>query len=176
MAMRSMKIILFQPQIPQNTGNVVRTCSATGTDLILVRPLGFSTQNRWLKRAGLDYWEGVDVKEIDDLLLYLEQTADPFFFFSSKATRPYTEAPYTPRSLLIFGSETTGLPSVYQERWSDRFFTIPMVPTARCLNLASSAAVVLYEALRQTQFPFPENREKKKERTALINREEAKGA
>lgn len=171
-----MKIILFQPQIPQNTGNIVRTCSATGTDLVLVRPLGFSTQNRWLKRAGLDYWEGVSVEEIDQLDTYLEQTDAPIFFFSSKGTKPYTEAEYTSDSLLIFGSETTGLPPLYWEKWPDRFFTIPMVPQTRCLNLASSAAIVLYEALRQTQFRFPEKRERTKESTALINTDEVTGA
>lgn len=153
-----MKIVLFQPQIPQNTGNIVRTCSATGTDLILVHPLGFSTNDRWLKRAGLDYWEGVNVQEIDNLITYLEQQTAPFFFFSSKGTQIYTEAPYTQNSILIFGSETSGLPPTIWEKWSDRFFKIPMVAGARCLNLASSVSVVLYEALRQTQFLLPNSR------------------
>jgi tRNA (cytidine/uridine-2'-O-)-methyltransferase len=144
-----MKIILFQPQIPQNTGNVVRTCSVTGTGLILVHPLGFSTNSRWLKRAGLDYWEGVDVEEILNLDTYLEQTEHSFFFFSSKANQSYTKAPYDSQSLLIFGSETTGLPPRYQEKRGDRFYTIPMIPQARCLNLATSAGIVLFEALRQ---------------------------
>lgn len=145
-----MKIILFQPQIPQNTGNIVRTCSATGASLLLVRPLGFSTASRHLKRAGLDYWSGVDVQEIDDLFEYLTTQEHPFFFYSSKAANPYTEAPYTKASLLIFGSETTGLPPLYFEKWEDRFYTIPMRKQARCLNLANSAAIVTYEALRQT--------------------------
>jgi tRNA (cytidine/uridine-2'-O-)-methyltransferase len=147
-----LKILLFQPQIPQNTGNIVRTCSVTGTHLILVHPLGFSTQSRHLKRAGLDYWEGVQTQEIDDLDLYLEQTTDPFFFFSSKAAQIYTEAPFTENALLIFGSETTGLPARYHEKYQNRFYTIPMRPAERCLNLATSAAIVLYEALRQTDF------------------------
>lgn len=147
-----MKIVLFQPQIPQNTGNIARTCAATRSSLILVRPLGFSTQSRWLKRAGLDYWEDVQVEEIDDLSLYLEQTNSPFFFFSSKTQKRYTEAPYSTDSLLIFGSETSGLPTPIWDRWNERFYTIPMAPGQRCLNLANSAAVVLYEALRQTNF------------------------
>ncbi len=147
-----MKIILFQPQIPQNTGNIVRTCAATSSSLILVRPLGFSTQSRWLKRAGLDYWTDVEIEEIDDLPLYLEKTQSPFFFFSSKTKNSYTEAAYAPDSLLIFGSETNGLDPFFWQRWPDRFYTIPMTPGQRCLNLASSAAIVLYEALRQTQF------------------------
>ena len=147
-----MKIILFQPQIPQNTGNIARTCAAASASLLLVRPLGFSTQSRWLKRAGLDYWSDVEVEEIDDLFSYLKQTSSPFFFFSSKANLPYTKASYASDSLLIFGSETSGLPPLFWERWPERFYTIPMTQGPRCLNLASSAAVVLYEALRQTEF------------------------
>lgn len=169
-----MKILLFQPQIPQNTGNIVRTCSVTGSGLTLVRPLGFSTQSRHLKRAGLDYWEGVDVEEIDDLELYLDQVHTPFFFFSSKSEKPYTEAPFAADSLLIFGSETTGLPPHFHEKWTDRFYTIPMQPQARCLNLATSVGIVLYEALRQTNY-LRENREKKKERTTLISADEVIG-
>lgn len=149
-----MKIILFQPQIPQNTGNIVRTCSVTGTGLILVRPFGFSTQSRHLKRAGLDYWEGVKVEEIDDLEVYLSETPDPFFFFSSKVPASYNSAPFTPNSLLIFGSETTGLPPKYFEKWPDKFYTIPMIEGSRCLNLATSAGIVLFEALRQNSFSF----------------------
>lgn len=145
-----MKIILFQPQIPQNTGNIVRTCSVTGTGLILVRPFGFSTQSRHLKRAGLDYWEGVEVEEIDDLDVFLEETRSPFFFFSSKAPINYTTASYTRDCLLIFGSETAGLPAKYFEKWPDRFLTIPMRPGSRCLNLATSAGIALFEAIRQT--------------------------
>src|SRR5690348_12782895 len=105
-----MKIGLFQPQIPQNTGNIVRTCAATNTSLLLVRPLGFSTASRWLKRAGLDYWDNVRIEEIDDLEGYLEKAEHPFFFFSSKAKASYTEASYEADSLLLFGSETAGLP------------------------------------------------------------------
>jgi tRNA (cytidine/uridine-2'-O-)-methyltransferase len=147
-----MQIVLFQPQIPQNTGNIVRTCAATGSSLLLVRPLGFSTKDRWLKRAGLDYWTDVQIEEIDDLPAYLEQTNFPFFFFSSKSSIPYTETSYPEDALLIFGSETHGLAPIFWERWKDRFYTIPMAAGQRCLNLANSAAIVLYEALRQTNF------------------------
>jgi tRNA (cytidine/uridine-2'-O-)-methyltransferase len=145
-----MKVILFQPQIPQNTGNIIRTCSATGASLVLVRPLGFSTASRHLKRAGLGYLDDVAIEEIDDLFSYLEQTPHPFFFFSSKASQVYTTAPFTQESFLIFGSETEGLPSKFIEKWPSRFYKIPMRDTTRCLNLATSAAVVLYEAIRQT--------------------------
>ena len=169
----TMKIILYQPQIPQNTGNIVRSCSVTGTDLVLVRPLGFSTQSRHLKRAGLDYWEGVHVEEIDDLDALLEQTDAPFFFFSSKVNQSYVTAPFTTNSLLIFGSETTGLPSKYLEKYPERFFTIPMLPTARCLNLATSVGIVLFEAIRATQ--FFEKSDKKKEMTTLTRADEVTG-
>ena len=147
-----MKIVLFQPQIPQNVGNIVRTCKATGASLVLVRPLGFSTSSRHLKRAGLDYWDGVNFEEIDDLEKYIEECNVPFFFLSSKVSKPYVNARFTKDCLLIFGSETSGLPAQLFETWKDNFYTIPMKREARCLNLSNSAAIVLYEALRKTQF------------------------
>lgn len=147
-----MKIVLYRPQIPQNTGNIARTCGATNAGLVLVGPLGFSLADRYMKRAGLDYWDRVDVQTIDDLDTWLIQEEKPFFFFSSKACNLYTEAPITPESLLIFGSETEGLPEYLWEKYPDRFYTIPMAEGQRCLNLASSAAIVLYEALRQNKF------------------------
>lgn len=166
-----MKVILYQPQIPQNTGNIVRTCAAAASSLVLVRPLGFSTNNRRLKRAGLDYWEGVEVEEIDDLHSYLEDQP-VFFFFSSKAEKSYTEPCYPPESVLIFGSETEGLPASFRERWPDRFFKIPMSVKTRCLNLACSVSIVLFEALRQNHFL---NSEKTSERTMLSNADVASG-
>lgn len=147
-----MKIVLFQPQIPQNTGNIVRTCSVTGSSLILVRPLGFSVSNRWLKRAGLDYWEGVDVSFIDDLESYLDQTKDNFYFFSSKTQRPYSDVSYQKNDILIFGSETSGLPAHFAQKWPQHFVTIPMVPEARCLNLATAVGIAIYEAWKQQNF------------------------
>lgn len=147
-----MKIVLYQPQIPQNTGNIVRTCAVTGSDLILVRPLGFSITDRWLKRAGLDYWEGVDVQIIDDLEAALEQSKSPFYFFSSKAKQAYTSLGYDRDSWLIFGSETAGLPAAFNMKWKDRYASIPMRPEARCLNLATSVGIVVYEAWRQQGF------------------------
>lgn len=147
-----MKVILFQPQIPQNTGNIVRTCAVTGSSLALVRPLGFSVTDRWLKRAGLDYWEGVDVSFIDNLEQFLENTSNHFYFFSSKAYQKYSDIVYRPSDMLIFGSETCGLPSLFMDKWPDKFAIIPMIPEARCLNLATSAGIVLYEAWRQINF------------------------
>ncbi len=147
-----MKIILFQPQIPQNTGNIVRTCAVTGSELILVKPLGFSVTNRWLKRAGLDYWEGVSVILIDDLIAFLDNTSSHFFFFSSHASKYYTEAAYEEDDYLIFGSETSGLPEALWKRWPEKFYTIPQRNEARCLNLANAVSIVLYEGWRQQKF------------------------
>lgn len=144
----SLKIILYRPQIPQNTGNIVRTCHATGCDLVLVRPLGFKTDDKSLKRAGLDYWEGVSVSFTDDLMEYLENETNPFYFFSSKAQTPHFAINYPENCTLIFGSEAEGLPAKFHERWPERFLTIPMREGSRCLNLSNSVAVGIYEALR----------------------------
>ena len=147
-----MKVILYQPQIPQNAGNIVRTCAVTGCDLMMVRPLGFSTTDRWLKRAGLDYWEGVQVSFIDDLFDYLNQQTASFYFFSSHATQSYTDISYSSDSQLIFGSETQGLDPIFLKTWPDRFVTVPMIENARCLNLATTVGIGVYEAWRQQQF------------------------
>jgi tRNA (cytidine/uridine-2'-O-)-methyltransferase len=147
-----MKVILYQPQIPQNAGNIVRTCAVTGCDLIMVGPLGFSTHDRWLKRAGLDYWEGVNVTFIDNLEDYLLQYSGPFYFFSSKATSLYSSVTYQADTLLIFGSETAGLPLPLFEKWPDRFVKIPMIEGVRCLNLATSVGIGVYEGWRQMGF------------------------
>ncbi|MBY0529201.1 MAG: tRNA (cytidine(34)-2'-O)-methyltransferase [Rhabdochlamydiaceae bacterium] len=165
-----MKIVLYCPQIPQNTGNIVRTCAVTGCELYLVRPLGFSTSDRMLKRAGLDYWEGVKVHFLDDLHAFLKEATDPVYFFSSHSSTPYTTASYSNNAILIFGSETAGLPNQYHDEWKDHFYTIPMrkfisQPSVseeqalvrketRCLNLSNAVSIVVYEALRQQQFAY----------------------
>lgn len=149
-----MKVVLYQPCIPQNTGNIVRTCAVTGSDLILVPPLGFSINDRWLKRSGLDYWEGVSVQIEENFTQWLEESQDPFIFFSSKGQRSYSEFVYQPNHILIFGSETAGLPAEFFSRWPERFARIPMINGARCLNLATSVGIALYEAGRQNNFFF----------------------
>ena len=149
-----MKIILFQPEIPQNTGNIVRTLSVTGHSLVLVKPLGFSVANRHLKRAGLDYWNEVSIEIIDDLYSYLKNTDKSFYFFSSKAKKNYTEIHYTSDCLIIFGSETKGIPPIFFQTWPENFVTLPMKTNARCLNLSNTVAIALYEALRQQNFTF----------------------
>lgn len=146
-----MKVVLFQPQIPQNTGNISRTCFLTSTDLVLVKPLGFSISAKSAKRAGLDYWNQLDLEVIDDLEKYLENT-DDFFFFSSKAQKVYVDAPYTQNSLLIFGGENDGIPNLFWEKWPEKFYKIPMKDKGRCLNLSVSAGVVIYEALKSQNF------------------------
>ncbi len=151
-----MQVILYQPQIPQNAGNVVRSCAVTGSSLRMVRPMGFNPTDKQLKRAGLDYWEGVDVDFLDNLEEYLENSERPFYFFSSKVKTPYSDLKFTAEDILIFGSETSGLDPIFFQRWPDHFATIPMRPNVRCLNLATSVGIVLYEAWRQQDFIWKE--------------------
>lgn len=147
-----MKIILFEPQIPQNTGNIARTCAITGIELVLVRPLGFRISDNNLKRAGLDYWNDVHIEYIDNLETFLENSQIPFYFFSTKASRPYTDIQFTSEDYLIFGSESSGLPQKIHQQFSNNFYTIPMKSDRRSLNLSNSVAIVCYEALRQQEF------------------------
>jgi tRNA (cytidine/uridine-2'-O-)-methyltransferase len=153
------KVVLFQPEIPQNTGNIVRTCALTRSDLLLVRPLGFSTSSRMLKRSGLDYWSSTNIEFADNLEEYLRQTDKPFYFFSKKALKNYSTVSYPQNALLIFGSETQGLPEWAWQRWPEHFYNIPCAPINRaedsgCLNLSNAVSIVLYEALRQQGFPL----------------------
>jgi tRNA (cytidine/uridine-2'-O-)-methyltransferase len=150
-------IVLFEPQIPQNTGNIVRTCKVAGAKLVLVKPLGFSISNAALKRAGLDYWDGVDVEVIDDLPTWLSNTTSPFYFFSSHSKTFYSDVKYPPGSIFIFGSETSGLSPSFQQRWPQQFLTLPMTKNSRCLNLSNTVSIVLYEAWKQTGFQGNKN-------------------
>lgn len=142
--------MLFEPRIPQNTGNIIRTANATRSNIILVKPLGFSLASRHLKRAGLDYFEGVTVQLVDSLEEVIKEN-DSFFCFSTLGKRKYTDFSYPVGATLIFGAETHGLPDWIHERHSDRIGLIPMSNTARSLNLSTSVGIVVYEALRQTQ-------------------------
>ena len=149
-----MRIVLVEPEIPGNTGNIARLCAGTGMELHLVRPLGFSTDDKYLKRAGLDYWHLVQVffhDSIDELIQTYART--PFYFFSTKAVRLYTEATYGLDDFLVFGKETAGLPeNLLRAHW-DTTMRIPLQSEARSLNLSNAVAVVAYEALRQLSFP-----------------------
>lgn len=142
-----MDIVLYSPDIPQNTGNIGRTCVATHAKLILVRPLGFNLSDRLFKRAGLDYFEHLEWEVIDSLEPILERK--DLFFFSSHAKQSYSSVSYSPEATLVFGSETKGLPQIIFENFPDRLVTIPMNEKARCLNLSNSVAIGAYEVLRQ---------------------------
>lgn len=148
-----MHIVLVSPEIPQNTGNIARTCAATGATLHLIKPLGFSLSDRYLKRAGLDYWHMMDYRVYEDFEHFLrEHPGAAMHFATTKAPRSYTEVAYGPDDFLVFGCETKGLPETLLNAVYDKCIRIPMRPGARSLNLSNSVAVVLYEALRQHQF------------------------
>ncbi len=147
-------IVLFAPEIPQNTGAIARTCAATGTALHLIKPLGFDISDAAVKRAGLDYWHLVDVRVYEDVEEYLEKNGDEnLWLLSTKAPRCYTEADMSGGAALMLGRETSGLPEELMRRYRSRTVRIPMKPRARSLNLASSAGIILYDALRQQGFP-----------------------
>ena len=149
----AVNIVLVHPQIPQNTGNIARTCAATGSSLHLVRPLGFSTDDKSLKRAGLDYWHLLDVHYHDSLDDFISLTdGRDLYFFTTKARNSFCSMEYSSDSWLVFGSETSGLPEQLLVRHPDRCCRIPMINESRSLNLSNAAAVAVYEALRQTGF------------------------
>ena len=146
-------IVLVEPEIPQNTGNIARTCAATGCSLHLVKPLGFSLDDRYLKRAGLDYWHLLEIYVYENLdELFAKYPQGRFFYFTTKARRRHTDASYGPGDFLVFGKETRGLDEELLAAHPDRCVRIPMAAGARSLNLANSAAVAVYEALRQNGF------------------------
>jgi len=149
-----MHIVLVEPVIPNNTGNISRTCSVTGSALHLVRPLGFSTDDAHLKRAGLDYWQYLDLHYWDSFEeLRAAYPEGRFFFASTRAQHNYAEVQYRADDFLVFGKETAGLPEELLAANEETCIRIPMAPEVRSLNLANSVAIVLYEALRQQGFP-----------------------
>ncbi|MGI6412622.1 MAG: tRNA (uridine(34)/cytosine(34)/5-carboxymethylaminomethyluridine(34)-2'-O)-methyltransferase TrmL [Syntrophomonadaceae bacterium] len=149
-----MNVVLVQPEIPQNTGNIVRTCSLTNTVLHLVKPLGFSLSDRYLKRAGLDYWNQVEIKIYDSFKEFLctVQIGSKIYLATTKAGLSYDRVQYEFDDYLVFGCETKGLPEEILSQFPDTQIRIPMLDTGRSLNLANSVAVILYEALRQAGF------------------------
>lgn len=152
--MSHLNIVLVEPEIPANTGNIARTCAVTGTTLHLVGPLGFSTEDKYLKRAGLDYWHLVEVLYYDSFGDFAARhQSGVFYLATTKASRWYTEVEYKAGGFLIFGAETKGLAPEILKNYPENQIRLPMVGEARSLNLANSAAVVLYEALRQHGFP-----------------------
>jgi len=147
-------VVLVEPEIPQNTGNISRTCSVTGCALHLVRPLGFSVDDRSLKRAGLDYWDTLDLSYHDSFDEVVEEAPEGarFFLATTKGSISYTQERYHPGDFLVFGKETAGLGETLLVRYPEHHIRIPMLPDKRSLNLSNSVAVVLYEALRQQDF------------------------
>ncbi|MCI8421968.1 MAG: tRNA (cytidine(34)-2'-O)-methyltransferase [Lawsonibacter sp.] len=147
-------IVLVEPEIPQNCGNIARTCAATRSRLHLIRPLGFDISDKAVRRAGLDYWPMVDLRVYDSLEHFFSVCPAPDLWLSTtKAPRDYTQARFRDGCFLFFGKETAGLPQALRQAYSQRCIRIPMRPDARSLNLANSVAILTYEALKQQGFP-----------------------
>lgn len=146
-------IVLVEPEIPQNTGNIVRTCAATGCKLHLVRPLGFEVTDRYLKRAGLDYWNDAEIFYYDgfDEVLSANPNAS-FYFFTTKARKIHSDICFNEGDFLVFGKETRGLPEELLVRHKDNCVRIPMIADTRSLNLSNSVAIAVYEGLRQNGY------------------------
>lgn len=149
-----LNIVLVEPEIPQNCGNIARTCAATHSVLHLIRPLGFDISEKAVRRAGLDYWSEVDVRVYENLEdFFAKNTVREMWCLSTKAPRCYTEASYSDGCFLFFGKESKGLPEEFLEEHRQEAVRIPMLPGIRSLNLSNSVAVTVYEALRQLDFP-----------------------
>lgn len=150
-----LNIVLVEPEIPMNTGNIARTCAATRSRLHLIKPLGFDISDRAVKRAGLDYWDMVELHVYDSLADFFGQHSEPdLWLATTKAPRHYAQAEFRDECWLFFGKETAGLPLELRTKHADRCIRIPMREDARSLNLANSVAILTYEALRQLDFPM----------------------
>lgn len=148
----ALNVVLIQPDIPQNTGNIARLCNATGCNLILVRPLGFRLTDTSLARAGMDYWKALNpliLNDLDEFFIWAENRR--VFYLSAHGKQNYAATKFAPGDALVFGSESSGLPALVQQKAAEenRLITLPMMQSARCINVSSSAAAVVYEALRQ---------------------------
>ncbi len=157
--MSTLNLVLVEPEIPQNTGNIARTCAATGARLHIVKPMGFAIDDKKLKRAGLDYWHLLDLtyyENLDDF--FAKNAGGHFYFFSTKGTHVYSDVRFPDNSFLLFGKETRGLPEHVLMQHPDETLRIPMIDEARSLNLSNSVAVAAYEVLRQWGFPELQNR------------------
>lgn len=152
--MSELNIVLVEPEIPQNTGNIARTCAATGARLHIVKPMGFTPTDKHLKRAGLDYWYLLDITYYENLDDFFEKNeGGRFYYFSTKAPRKYTDIEYPDKCFIVFGKETKGLPEKLLFDNPETTVRIPMIDEARSLNLSNSAAIAAYEVLRQWDFP-----------------------
>lgn len=151
--MPHLNIVMVEPEIPQNTGNVARTCAATGAALHLVKPLGFDISNKHVKRAGLDYWHLLDLTVYENLNDFFLKNKGPYFYFSTKAKHIHSNVSYPDGSFLLFGKETKGLPEDLLYENPNTTVRIPMIDDARSLNLSNSVAIAAYEVLRQWNYP-----------------------
>lgn len=152
--MHNLNIVLVEPQIPQNTGNISRTCAVTGARLHLVRPLGFEVTDKHLKRAGLDYWDKLDITYYDSLSDFFDKNRDGnFFYFTTKGRTVHSSVTYPDNAYLVFGREDKGLPEELLYANQDSCVRIPMRSELRSLNLSNSAAIAVYEVLRQWDYP-----------------------
>lgn len=152
--MASLNIVLVEPEIPQNTGNIARTCACTGANLHIVKPMGFTVTDRHLKRSGLDYWHFLNITYYESLDEFFEKNRDgSFFYFTTKAQKRHSDTTYPDNAFLLFGKETKGLPEELLIKHPERCVRIPMMDDCRSLNLSNSVAVAVYEALRQWDYP-----------------------
>mgnify|MGYP001085659324 FL=1 len=151
--MGTLNIVLHEPEIPANTGNIGRTCVATNTRLHLIEPLGFKLNEKAVKRAGLDYWDLLDITVYDNINDFFSRTNGPYYYFSTKARHIHSDIKYPDGAYLLFGKETAGLPEQLLHDNPDTTVRIPMINEARSLNLSNSVAVAVYETLRQWNYP-----------------------
>lgn len=155
--MATINIVMVEPEIPQNTGNVARTCAATGARLHLVGTMGFKIDDKKLKRAGLDYWDLLDITYYDSLEEFFEKNQGEFYYFTTKALNKYSDINYPDNCYLLFGKETKGLPEELLLKNPDKCVRMPMIENARSLNLSNTVAIATYEVLRQWDFPALQN-------------------
>lgn len=152
--MSKLNIVLVEPQIPQNTGNIARTCAATGAALHLVKPMGFTVDDKKLKRAGLDYWHLLDITYYDNLKDFFDKNKQGnFFYFTTKGQHIYSDVSFPENSYIVFGREDAGLPEELLKENPDKCLRMPMINDARSLNLSNTVAIATYEVLRQWGFP-----------------------
>ena len=152
--MKRINIVLHEPEIPQNTGNISRTAAVTGAALHMIKPFGFEITDKHLKRAGLDYWDKLDVTYYDSFEDFLSKNEGAkLYFFTANGTQCYADIDYPDGAYLVFGKESVGLPDELLEKYPDSTVRIPMLPTLRCHNLSNSVAIAVYEVLRQKGFP-----------------------
>lgn len=155
--MSTLNIVLVEPEIPQNTGNIARTCAATGARLHLVGPMGFKIDDKKLKRAGLDYWHLLDITYYESFAEFLKKNSGSFYYFTTKARKVYSDVAYEDNCYLLFGKETKGLPEELLLENPESCVRVPMIGNARSLNLSNTVAIAAYEVLRQWNYPELQN-------------------